>query len=254
MTIQEALHASPGEAFNLNEVRPGLFQLIAPIFHEDGDMMTIFLEERNDKIHICDQGMSLMRLSYHFDIDSDKKKKILNQLIAARGGEIDEGNIYIEVEPSNVFSGIMTFSQLVTEVCAMNMLSRENVEGIFYESLSEIISEMRIPTSVKRSYFIPETLDYKADYAILPNSSHTKPIYIFGIKDTNKAQQTTICCLQLALKKTPFRSVVIFDNMDSLSRTARNSLINVAGKIYSDLSSFEKSGEQYILDELGETA
>lgn len=254
MTIKEALLSSPGSAFRLKEVRPNIFQLIAPIFHEDGDMMTIFLESSQEKIRICDHGMSLMRLSYLFDIDSDNKRKILNQILSARNAENDDGNIYLEVDPSAIYSGIMTFAQLVTEVCAMNMLSRDNVEELFYENLADVISEMQFPASLHRTYSIPGAPDYKADYALIPMQKEKRPIYIFGIKDNNKAQQTTICCLQLILKKQPFRSIAIFENMDTLSRVARNSLINAAGKVYSDLSSFEENGAQYILDELGETA
>ena len=38
MTIQEILTNTPANAFQLQEKRPGTFQLIAPIFHDDGDM------------------------------------------------------------------------------------------------------------------------------------------------------------------------------------------------------------------------
>ena len=43
-TIAEVLSQTPANTFHLQEKRPGLFQLIGPVFHEDGDMMSIFLE------------------------------------------------------------------------------------------------------------------------------------------------------------------------------------------------------------------
>lgn len=44
-TIAEVLSQTPANTFHLQEKRPGLFQLIGPVFHEDGDMMSIFLKE-----------------------------------------------------------------------------------------------------------------------------------------------------------------------------------------------------------------
>lgn len=64
------------EQFNhqiaFREKRPGIFQMIAPLYHEDGDMIEIFLENlygNDTPIRICDHGMTIMRLSYNFDID-----------------------------------------------------------------------------------------------------------------------------------------------------------------------------------------
>ena len=48
MTIQEILTNTPANAFQLQEKRPGTFQLIAPIFHDDGDMVSIYLEKASD--------------------------------------------------------------------------------------------------------------------------------------------------------------------------------------------------------------
>lgn len=46
MTIQEILTNTPANAFQLQEKRPGTFQLIAPIFHDDGDMVSIILKKQ----------------------------------------------------------------------------------------------------------------------------------------------------------------------------------------------------------------
>ena len=76
MTIQEILTNTPANAFQLQEKRPGTFQLIAPIFHDDGDMVSIYLEKASDDaIRICDHGMSLMRLSYRVCSMQDQKAR-----------------------------------------------------------------------------------------------------------------------------------------------------------------------------------
>jgi len=61
------------------EKRAGVFQLLIPTYHEDGDMMEIFVDSaksENGNIRLCDFGMSLMRLSYAYDVDTPNKEKI----------------------------------------------------------------------------------------------------------------------------------------------------------------------------------
>jgi hypothetical protein len=53
------------------------------IYHEDGDMVDIFLENppngNGDRlVRVCDHGMTLMRLSYSYDLDTPKKEEIFN--------------------------------------------------------------------------------------------------------------------------------------------------------------------------------
>ena len=249
MTIQEILTNTPANTFRLREKRPGTFQLIAPIFHDDGDMVSIYLEKVNDDtIRICDHGMSLMRLSYLFDIDSDRKKKVLNDIIANRG---ESGSIEMIVSNGNLFSGIMSYSQLVSEVCNMEILSREVVSNLFYDYLGESVELIRETKNLAyiKDYQVPGQSEMNVDYAFLGDGK-TRPVYLFGVKDTNKAQRTAINCLNLTLNGIPHRSVSVFENIDDITTFARNALINASGKVYSDLVSFKKNGAAYIATEL----
>lgn len=64
-SITQALqHGRTG--FDVYERRPGNYQLIIPICHEDGDMVDVYLQDSpkgTDYARICDFGMTLMRLS-----------------------------------------------------------------------------------------------------------------------------------------------------------------------------------------------
>lgn len=252
MTISELITTMPATTFQVQEKRPGIFQLIAPIFHDDGDMVSIYLEEVNaDSIKICDHGMSLMRLSYLFDLDSDKKKRILNDIIANRGASLEDGSIELIVPNRDLFSGIMSYSQLVSEVCNMDILTREMVSSLFYDYLNESLERMHIEHRLTfvRDYEVRGHADIHVDYAFLGDGK-VRPIYLFGVKDTNKAQQTAINCLNMTLEKVPHKSIAVFENIDNITTFARNSLLNASGKVYSDLTSFQQKGAEYIANEL----
>ena len=65
--------ASLKQAFgniDFREKRIGVYKVLVPFFYEDGDMYDIFIEEipERNTIRISDYGLTLMKLSYSFDI------------------------------------------------------------------------------------------------------------------------------------------------------------------------------------------
>ena len=252
MTINELLKNTPADTFRTVEKRPGIQQLIAPLFYEDGDMMSIYLDQpENGLVRICDHGMSLMRLSYLFDIETDNKRKILDAFISRHGASIDEGNIQLVVSEENLFTGIMNFSQLVGEITNMDVLSREMIKSMFLENLKEKMDRIAFDRDIKYiPDYVPESCPgVCVDYAFLGNNV-ARPIFLYGIKTTEKAQQATIDCLRLQLDHVPHKSVSVFENIDAISKRSRDSLINACGKIFSDFASFDIHGADYIEYEL----
>ena len=63
MTIQDILSGTPANAFRTVEKRNGIYQLVAPLFHDDGDMMSIYLEQPDDKtVKISEPHASILSL------------------------------------------------------------------------------------------------------------------------------------------------------------------------------------------------
>ena len=124
------------EQFNshvaVREKRPGVLQLVAPLFHEDGDMMDIFLDlpkngdaSPDQKIRISDHGLSLMRLSYTYDIDTPNKEKIFNRILAENCVGEQNGELFIESTPESLYTALLQFSQAISKVCNMRYFRRE---------------------------------------------------------------------------------------------------------------------------------
>jgi hypothetical protein len=67
MDALETLASEFNGHISFRQKRPGTIQVLAPLFHEDGDMLDIFLDlpkPPNSSIRISDHGLTLMRLSY----------------------------------------------------------------------------------------------------------------------------------------------------------------------------------------------
>lgn len=251
MSIATLFENTPARHFSLHEKSSGLYQLRAPIFHEDGDMMNIFFEEiDDDTVKIFDQGTSLMRLSYLFDIDTDNKRNVLNEIVLKRGAEFNDGNITLFAKRQTAFEAVMGFVQLVSEICNMDILSHEIVENLFYEHLADAISDMNVKADYEKDYKPTNNNDLVIDHAFL-GEKNRRPVFLYGVKDTNKAMKTTIDLLLLKNENIPHRSVVVFQDIDGgIVKQAKRRLINAAGKVYADLNGFTEDGKTRIEEEL----
>ena len=119
-TLKNILKASFHKEFSLEKKRNDIFQLFVPIYHEDGDMMDIFIRP-NDSNHliVCDYGMTLMRLSYTYEINTPYRENLIMRIIAENGAQFDNGNIFIKTTPELLFANIMQLSQVLTKISGM---------------------------------------------------------------------------------------------------------------------------------------
>jgi hypothetical protein len=248
MSIETIFENTPANLFRLQRKSNTKYQVIAPIFHEDGDMMSIFVEEDGDQIRISDNGVSLMRLSYTFDIDTDNKSKQLSAIVTAQDADNYDGDIVLTVPRTEIYSGIMRYAQMVGQVCNLDILSRETISDLFYDDLERAIADHFSEYKFEKNYEDAKYGDLPIDYAFL---GFGKPVYLFGAKDTNKAYQITVCCLSLMQRNVSFRSIAVFNEIDNIQKFARNNLMNTATKVFSDIPGFLEKGPDYFRKELG---
>ena len=110
MNAVELLREQFNSHVDVREKRPGVLQLIAPLFHEDGDMMDIFLDVPKNgtvapvpKIRVSDHGLTIMRLSYTFEIDTPNKERIFHRILAENGITEENGELirqFLNAQPT----------------------------------------------------------------------------------------------------------------------------------------------------------
>jgi hypothetical protein len=230
---------------NIKEKRPGIFQLILPIYHEDGDMIDLFIIPKEDlKYELCDFGLTLMRLSYSYEIDTENKEKIFQKILNEYNLFEERGNIKFDTKPETVFTDIMHITQAITKITSMRYFKREVIESMFYEILDEFIeNDLQNYKPKKNILPLPDRDDLEADYQFTPNGY---PVYLFGVKDTSKARLATISCLEYQRANLKFRSLIVHEDFDKLSKKDRTRLTNACDKQFTSLDEFKSHAIEFL--------
>ncbi len=244
--LSERLREQFHRRIEIIEKRTGIYQLLIPVYHEDGDMIELFVDSaktQNGTIRLCDFGMGVMRLSYSYDIDTENKEKIFHKILSENGLQEENGNVYLDTPIELLYPSVLQISQGIAKICSMRYFKREVIESLFYEMLDEFIMEKLVkyrPTKLVLP--IEERDDLEVDYQFQPNG---KPLYLFGVKDQAKARIATISCLEYQRANLTFESMVVHEDFEKLPRKDRKRLTSACDKQFTSLDDFKQNAEQF---------
>ena len=240
--IKSLLEKQFGTNIGAEEVSQNVFRIYAPFFHEDGDMLSIYLDLSTDSMLIRDYGNTLMRVAYTFDIESDNKRRILDDIVKSYNGLLIDDEIYMNTSEADLAMKINHFSQLVAKTSNIGILQRELVKSLFFEYLNDFIESDLVEYEIVRDYAPSSDKSLVVDYVIKAR----KPIYMFGVNSDSRASKTIISCLTFQRERIPFRSLVVHEKFDSLSNFNRRQIINAADKQFDSFESFATDVKPYL--------
>jgi hypothetical protein len=235
-TYLEMLRAQFNNYVDLRERRPGVYQLIVPLYHEDGDMVDIFLEDRDGLVRVSDLGMTLMRLSYSYDIDTPNKERIFRRILSENRVCEENGSLYVDTRLESLYPAILQFSQTVAKIANMRLYKREVIQSLFYEMVTEFVED-KLGRFHPTPHFlpIPGRDELEVDFAL---DVKPHPVFLFGVKDEAKARLVTISCLEFQLAQVRFTSFVVHEDFDSLAKKDRNRITSAADKQFVSFEDF----------------
>ncbi|HBP53867.1 MAG TPA: hypothetical protein DD643_05800 [Synechococcus sp. UBA8638] len=241
--IRSLLSTRMAAGFDCYERRPGHYQLIVPITHEDGDMVDIYLQNSplgESYVRICDCAMTLMRLSYSYDLTTSTRRRIFHDILVNNRIECEEGNLYIDTSTDMLYEGIMQFAGCIQKVCNMRYWTRETVRSAFYEDLNEYIqTKLTLFSPISNQSPLPNDGLYSVDWTLTHNKRN---FYLFGVRGNNKAKSVAIILLELQKVDLPFISLIVHEAMEDLGRKERQYLTRNADRQYPVLMDFKESG------------
>jgi hypothetical protein len=247
--ILTILQQQSNQKLGLREKRPDRWQVIVPFYHEDGDMVEVFITPVGDnRYRICDYGLTLMRLSYSYDLDTPNKERILNSIIASYNIQNDKGDLFIDVEVTQLYPALMQFIGTVLKVSNMRLYKREVIQSLFFEMLAEFIqTELGKYQPQEKYHPLPDMPEYEVDYCF---NHHKVPIYLFGVNNASTARLTVISSQKFIIENLKFRSVTVLESLDCLGKRDQTRLMAATDKVFPEFTEFEKNGKDYFEREL----
>ncbi|MCY4579554.1 MAG: DUF1828 domain-containing protein [Chloroflexi bacterium] len=226
--------------FNYYERRRGRYQLIAPILHEDGDMVDIYLQDSplgEGFVRVCDFGLTLMRLSYTYDISTSSRKRIFESILINNGVGNEDGNLYLDSSIDMLYESILQFAGCAQKVCNMRYWSREVVRSAFYDDLNDYVAtDLTRFEPLADQFPIPE-YPISVDWSLTHNAHN---FYVFGVRGNDKAKNVAIALLEFQKARLPFISLVVHEDMEDLGKRERFYLTSNADVQYPALNEFRE--------------
>lgn len=236
----EKLKSSYNNLIDFEKVNANMYRVIASFYHEDGDAMETFVKEIDDKLYITDYGMSLMKLSYLFDLDTDSKKDVLNNIILYNDLENKEGELIKETSLKTFCEDLNQFYLAIAKVTNMEILSKNLITSMFNEILDDYF-EKQIKTKydfVKNFKPLPEseiTIDYKIEVKGLKI-----PLFVFPIKTSIQAVRMAYDCAEMK-GKVKSVNLAVCEDMSKIDKKDFRRMNAQSLKCYSDFKEFEEN-------------
>jgi hypothetical protein len=233
------------------ERRPGLVQVLAPLFHEDGDMVDIFLDlspDANGKVRISDHGLTVMRLSFNLELETESRQRIFTRILSEHGVQEQDGRLFMDAEADRLYPAILHFAQTVAKISSMQYYRREVIQSLFYEMLEEFIQDKLAEYNPRpHTLPIPDHDEYEVDFQF---DLDRRPLFLFGVRDNAKARLVTISCLEFHRRVIPFKSVIVHEDFETaISRKDRLRITSASDKQFTTLDDFRENGPQFFARE-----
>jgi hypothetical protein len=244
--ILESIRVQLNGFIEIKPKRQGIYQLFLPAYYPDGDMLDIYLTQlSDDSIRISDYGLTMMRLSYSFEIDTSNKERILKKILNESNMFINNDSIYLDTTIDSLYISLMQFIQTEIKIFNMRLYRREIIQSMFYELLDDFINEKLYKYNPVKSYYPIEKQDeYEVDYCF---NSRVKPIFLFGVHNTDKARLATISCQHFKNENIKFSSMIIFEDYERIAKKDFKRIMTVAEKMYPNYDDFINNIEEYLI-------
>lgn len=236
-TIRNRLCQAFCEDINVTEKR-GLLRVSVPLTGRDGDRFTVYVERLPAGWRLSDKASTVMRLSYENDLTrlfEGARGKLFDTIIAENHLSHDDGELYINVPADGLIRGLFDLSQGMSRVEDIGLWTRTRTESTFYDDLRRELHNIVSNHSIHEEFVVPGiagSSNYPIDYSI---DSKSRPVYLFGVGSNEKAQLATIVLQYLAAHEHRNHSIIVFSDMEAISKKVAFRLMDNANDIIPSL-------------------
>lgn len=235
------------DEINLLQEGPNRFIVFNPFMFDDGDHLVVLLKGTDGKWLFTDEGHTFMHVSYDdIDIDKGTRRKIIDGVLAGYGIENQEGELITKITENQFGDALFSYLQGLIKITDINYLTRERIKSTFMEDFREFLTETLPSDRLVFDYHDPQ-LDPDRKYIVdCKINGMARPLFVFGIPNDDKCRDVTISCLQFEKYGTPFRSMAIFEDQESINRNVLARFSDMCDKQFSTLATNKERISKYL--------
>jgi len=224
-----------------------------PFEYDDGDCLEIALSRHGKDWVLTDDGTTFMRLTYDIkeaDLHRGTRQKMIANALTAFGVQDRDGELVLPVPGEQFGDALFSFVQAILRINDVSYLTRERVRSTFKEDfrsfLAEVISADRLTFDWRHQEHDPKGI-YSSDCRVeLPK----RQLVVFGLAGDGRARDATIALLQYEKWNLSFRSLIVFEDQQTIGRNVLARLTDVADRQYSTLAGNRKRISRFLREEL----
>jgi hypothetical protein len=239
--LQELLCEQWCADIHIDQDKVGL-RLSLPLTESDGDSVTVWINQRVGGWHLRDCGTTFMRLSYDMDVDllaEGQRARVLERILAEHQVRNENGELVCEVEERNLGAALLRFSQAALRIGDIKLWTRSRVASTFYDDLKTHLIDIVGSDRLRIDYEppnVPDARNYLIDFAI---ADIGRPLYIFGVPNSDKAKLANIILLHLQQAQHAFYSLIVPSDIESIGKPDLRRLMNAANEFVDSSSSID---------------
>lgn len=250
--ITEKLKTAVGSQLDLRPEGSDRFYVSTPFRYEDGDHLEIYLKVNNGRVFFTDEGLTMMKLSYDVpEYDKAGRNKIIERILTTEHVANSEGILSLETNEGNLGPAFLSFIEAILRVSDISFLKREIVKSIFMDEFRAFIEQ----SVEKRHMFFDRSfseIDPNGTYPIdCVVQNGAKPLFMFAVTTDDKCKDATITIHHYERHHFDFRSMAVFEDQETISRTVLARLTDVCDRQFSNLPGNKDRILEHILQVTG---
>jgi|GEM_PF-2873285 hypothetical protein len=213
------------------EKRPGVLQIVAPFYHDDGDMQEVFVTpgEFSNTWVLSDYGMTLLRLSYTFDNLSEGRDALIKKIASENGLDLVDGVLRVVSKRESLFFDFMAIQRAITQIMALKFQKSRRTTSSFYE---DVRSELAVALAPWKPQFDYHPLHERDDLVIDIQISARRPIFICAAREDHRYLRAGLTCSQLIQHGLSFRSLILVEDEKAIALPNWRTVTNIVDKQY----------------------
>jgi hypothetical protein len=213
------------------EKRPGVLQVVAPFYHDDGDMQEVFVfpGELSNTWVLSDSGMTLLRLSYTFDSLSEGREALVRKIASENGLLLIEGALRVVSTRETLFFDFMALERAITQIMAIKFQKNRRTASAFYDEVRSELADALAPWKPQFDY---QPLPGRDDLVIDIQIAARRPIFICSAREDQRYLRAGLTCSQLVQHGLSFRSLILVEDEKAITMANWRTVTNIVDKQY----------------------